>query len=302
MRTPSAKVRVGRLASTQFGRIARWQLTSCAVPDATVDRWIRQGYLIRTVPRVYAVGHRASPVESRLADALLYAGPGALLSHATAAWWVGLADSQPYRIDVSTPRRCRSIPGIKTHQRRNLERAWHKGLPVTRLAQTLSDYAAVASLSKLRRALAQADYEGTLDISAIEAELRQGRPGSTKLRRALERHQPELANAKSGGERALFELCERARLPLPELNTRVAGWTVDALWRDRRVVVEIDGWRNHRTPAQVNRDRRKELELRAAGFTVLRYSEEQILHNAQAVLADLCAALELRNPERATRP
>ncbi len=238
------------------------------------------------------MGHLSSTVESRLAAALLYAGPGAVLSHATAAWWVGLAHSEPRQIDVSTPRRCRSVTGVRIHQRRKLERSWHQGLPVTRLARTLLDYAAVASFSKVRQALAQADYDGNLDVCAIEAERRQGRTGSTKLRRALARHQPELANARSRIERKLFELCEAAGLPLPELNARAAGWTVDALWRKHGVVVELDGWRNHRTRAQVNRDRRKELELRAAGFTVLRYSAEQILHQAQTVLAELRRLLE----------
>lgn len=70
-----------------------------------------------------------------------------------------------------------------------------------------------------------------------------------------------MALARSGLEVVLFELCEAESLPLPELNARVAGWDVDALWRER-VVVEADGPENHRTPAQMRRDRRKELDLR----------------------------------------
>src|SRR5579884_3040718 len=287
MVTENAKVRVARLAGRQFGQVSRSQLRSQGVDQRTIHRWLEQGYLHRVLPHVYAVGHRSSGTPGRLAAALLYAGPGAMLSHATAAWWLGLADTQPYRIDVSTPRRCRSIPGIRVHPRRNLERAWHRELPVTCLVQTLLDYATVASLSKLRYALAQADYEGTLDLCAFEPVLRPGHTGSAKLRRALERHQPKLAHTKSGPERRLVELCEAGGLPLPEINVRVAGWEVDALWRDQRLVVELDGWRNHRTPAQVNRDRRKALELRAAGFTVVRYSVEQIVQDADLVLAEL---------------
>jgi hypothetical protein len=296
MPAQNAKVRIGRLAAHQFGCVSRAQLTRLELSSATVGDWITQGYLHRLLPRVYAVGHIPTAHQAKLAAGLLYAGPGAMLSHATAAWWLGLADTQPYRIDVSTPRRCQSIPGIRIHPRRNLERDWHRGLPVTTLAQTLLDYAAVASLSKLRRALAQADYDGTLDVPAIEAEMRQGCPGGTKLRHALERHQPKLGWAKSRTERSLVELCEAGGLPLPQLNVRVAGWEVDALWLDQRLVVELDGWRNHRTRAQVNRDRRKELELRAAGFIVVRYSEEQIVHDRQRVLAELLGLLGLRNP------
>ena len=64
--------------------------------------------------------------------------------------------------------------------------------------------------------------------------------------------------------------------PLPELNQYVAGWEIDALWRDKQIAVELDGYGNHHTPAQLRRDRRKELELRAAGYTPARYSEEQL--------------------------
>jgi predicted transcriptional regulator of viral defense system len=287
------------MAGQQFGRISAAQIAAMGVPKQTVSRWVRDGYLHLVLPHVYAVGHRSRTTESDLAAAVLYAGPGAMLSHATAAWWVGLVESKPYRIEVSTPRRRRSLPGLRVHQRRSGERVWHKGLPITPIGQTLLDYASVASLSKLRRALAQADYEGTLNVNAIQAELRRGRPGSTRLRLALQRHQPRLAHARSRVERALLELCEAGGLPLPELNVRVAGWTVDAVWRQDRLVVELDGWRNHRTPAQVNRDRQKELELRAAGFTVVRYSEEQIVQHPQVVLDELrwlLARAPLTNP------
>jgi very-short-patch-repair endonuclease len=297
MHNENAKVGVARLAGRQFGLVSTTQLQERGVSRRTIHDWVKAGYLHLVLPRVYGVGHSPSGQEAKLAAALIYAGPEAMLSHATAAWWLGLADSKAHRIEVSTPRRCRSITGIEVHQRRNLERDWHRGLPVTQLVQTLRDYAVTASRSELRRALAQADYDGRLDLAAIEADLGPGRAGSAKLRQGLERHQPKLAYTKSRLERALVGLCEAGGLSLPELNTRVAGWEVDAVWRDQRVVVELDGWRNHHSPAQVNRDRRKEFALRAAGFTVIRYSEEQIVQQPDLVLAELRRLLGLTNPE-----
>ena len=92
-------------------------------------------------------------------------------------------------------------------------------------------------------------------------------------------------------EIVFFELCEAADLPLPELNAEVVGWTVDALWRQERLVVEIDGPGNHRTPAQIRRDRRKELDLRTAAFTILRYSDEQVERQRSAISAEIRRAL-----------
>jgi hypothetical protein len=149
------------------------------------------------------------------------------------------------------------------------------------------DYAAQATLSDVRRALAQADFQGGLNVAAIEAGLGCGRAGSRKVWTALREHQPQLAKARSGIEVRLFELCEADGLPLPELNAEVAGWEVDALWRRERVAVELDGPGNHRSPAQIRRDRRKEFELRAARFIVLRYSDDQVDHHGSTVMAEI---------------
>jgi hypothetical protein len=286
---------VAQLAGRQFGRVSAPQLGLLGIHKQTIHRWVGQGYLHRVLPRVYAVGHRAPTVESNLTAALLYAGPGAMLSHATAAWWVGLTGSRPHRIDLSTPRGCRSLPGVHVHRRRSLERAWHKGLPVTRLEQTLLDYAAQTSLTNVRLALARADYDRTLNATAIAAVLKPGRPGSARLRVALERHMPRLADTRSRIEIAFIELCETYNIPLPEVNARLPGWTVDILWRKQRIVVELDGPGNHRTPAQVRRDRRKDMALRALKFFVLRYSDEQVLYQGAAVMQEVCMVYEERD-------
>jgi Protein of unknown function (DUF559) len=292
----NAKRRVAQRAARQFGRVSRWQLIELGVSSATITGWLKSGYLYRVLPHVYAVGHRAKTVEADLAAAILYAGPVAMLSHATAAWWVGLDRSKPHMIHVSTPRRCRSARGIRVHDRRPLSRDWHRSLPVTEFAQILLDYATMASLSQVRVALARADFSGELNLAAIEAVLGRPHRGSAKLREALKRHQPMLADARSRLEIDLFESCESRHLPLPELNGDVAGWTVDLLWRQERIAVELDGPGNHRTPAQVRRDRRKEFDLRAIDFFVLRYSDEQIDDARQLVLDEVLHALAERTP------
>jgi Protein of unknown function (DUF559) len=288
------KERVNRLASRQFGRVAWRQLHELGVDRSVISKWVKQGYLHPKLPGVYAVGHDAPSVEADLAAAVLYAGPGAMLSHGTAAWWLGLTDRPPARIHVSTPRKCRARPGITVHQRRACERASHKGLPVTTVAQTLLDYAATARLNQVRVACANAEYKHVLNVAAIQALIGSGRPGSATLRTALRRHQPRLAYARSATERAFLALCEAHGIALPEVNVRVGGWTVDFFWRKQGVVVEIDGHGNHHTPAQRDRDRRKELALRRRGLAVNRYSREQVEQDGPALAADVIAALEPR--------
>lgn len=234
------------------------------------------------------------PTEGRLVAALLYAGDGAVLSHATAAWWWGLVDSEPRIIDISCLRTVTPTRGIVIRQRRRFDHTRHRRMPITTVPQTLMDYATRAPLIDVRHALARTDYPGLLDIHAVEAVLGQGRPGTAALRRALRQHEPKLAHTRSGLEVTFLSLCETAGVPLPEVNVRIGRWTVDALWRRERVVVELDGHDNHRSRAQIERDHRKDLELRAAGYVVLRYTWAQVTFSPQLVLADLAATLRDR--------
>ena len=163
----------------------------------------------------------------------------------------------------------------------------HDGLPITTLPQLFLDIAATEPLPTLRHALAKADYNRSLNVPAVTGAIRPGRPGSSALRKALADHQPRLAYTRSRLERAWIEICERAGFPIPEMNVRIAGWPVDAVWRDIRLVVELDGYGNHHTPAQLKRDRRKELDVRAARFDLIRYSAEQVFEQPAAVTADV---------------
>lgn len=287
MGNQNAKVRLAEVASRQSGRVSFRQMQRLGLAKRTIALWHSQGYLLRVLPHVYAVGHRASDRRADLVAALLYAGPGAALSHATGAWWLGLVDEPPREVHVSTPRRCRSQPGVIVHRERTLKRIWHEGLPVTTASQLLLDLAATEPLRVVRRAMAKADYQGILEIAALRSLLGRGRSGSATLKVAIRRHEPKLARTRSGLEVEFIELCERAGLAVPEINAYVEGWEVDALWRAQRIAVELDGYGNHRSPGQLKRDRRKELQLRSAGFIALRYSDEQLTHHRKEVLADL---------------
>jgi Protein of unknown function (DUF559) len=291
MRDISAKVQ--GLADRQWGRISAAQFAALGVDRRVVMRWSDGGYLHVVHPRVYAVGHRAPCIEADLTAAVLYAGPGAMLSHATALWWLGLTDSQPRTIDVSTPRRCRSLHRVRVHGRRACQRLWHRGLPTTAAEQALLDYAAAAPIERIRHALANADYHKVLDIPALQVIAGTGRIGSTNLRKALTRHEPKLAHTRSPLERLFLPLCERAGIPLPEVNVWIEGVLVDAVWREQKLVVELDGKDNHSSWAQIQRDRSNELILRGAGFEVVRYGTQQLEEQPAHVESDLLRALGL---------
>jgi very-short-patch-repair endonuclease len=167
----------------------------------------------------------------------------------------------------------------------------HRGLPVTPVARTLLDLASVAPFEQVRKALAQADFRRRIDLEAIDAISGPGRAGSAHLKRALRLHRPEYARTLSPREDLLLDLCRRHRLPFPEVNVPIGPYRADALWREARLIVEVDGGDAHGTIAQMRSDRERDLWLREAGFDVRRYSGVQITKRRRAVAADIRRAL-----------
>ena len=295
VRNSDAKVRVAELGDRQFGRV-RWdQILGAGASPPTIGRWVTDGYLRPVLPRVFAVGHTAPSHEADLAAALLYAGPGAMLTHASGLWGWRLLEHRVTPIQVSTPRRVRSLPGIEVHTRRKLDRVELRGLAVCRVDQAVLDFAAGdPPEDRLRFVLANADYRGLLHLDALDALMGRGVKGSKRLRDALSIHRPQLARARSELERVLVAMIERHDLPMPRFNVIVHGYRVDALWSEARVVVETDGYRGHRSPAQLRADHQRDLDLRTQGYVVLRYTWDQLTTQAEAVAADISRHLRPR--------
>lgn len=189
------------------------------------------------------------------------------------------------------PGHTESLDGIRVHDRRDRDRVWLDRLPVTTPVDTLRDVATTAPIDQVRYLLSQVEYRRLATLDEVEATLGPGRPGSRALRRAIEHHLPQLARTLSPTEIAFLLLCERYGIPIPEVNIKLFGFTVDAAWMIQRVVVELDGAGGHDLPAQRERDRQRDLILRQHGFLVLRYAAYQVKTQAWTIAADVRAAL-----------
>jgi len=87
-------------------------------------------------------------------------------------------------------------------------------------------------------------------------------------------------------------LMNAAGLPVPVANAKVAGYTADFLWREQRVIVEVDGYQFHGHRAAFERDRRKDMALSAAGYRVIRITWWQLRDEPFAVVAHIARMLE----------
>ena len=81
-----------------------------------------------------------------------------------------------------------------------------------------------------------------------------------------------------------------AASPKPIANVKVLGEEVDAYWPEFKLVVEIDG-PGHDRPRARRRDRRIDRKLRAAGYTVLRFTDIEVEQRPDVVVAAVQAAM-----------
>jgi very-short-patch-repair endonuclease len=274
--------------------VTRAQLLAAGVSPSALGRALRAGKLHRVHRGVYAaVAPELLTEEGHLLAALLAAGDGAVLSHGTAAWRWRIIPAPPSMIELALPRDHAEIQGLKLFVSRNLrpgDTSVNGRFPTTSVPRTLLDLATRYERGALLRALAEAEFQHDLRPADVERTLRRGHPGSANLRAALKEHAPGHGEMKSRLERRFRNLLISHGIELPERNQEVGPWTVDCLWRERRVVVELDG-RQHERPHQADSDDDRDLWLRRHGYVVRRYGKRQIEQRPDEVIADLLEAL-----------
>jgi very-short-patch-repair endonuclease len=287
--TPDAGV--AKIAARQHGVVTLRQLEAAGVSKRAATGRVRSGRLYRLHRGVYAVGHRAPSWHGRWMAAVLACGEGAVLSHHSAAALWELLKPIDGSIHVSAPtlngrkpqrgihfHRCPSLSTLQEPspspsylpaggRGRRLITHRHR-IPVTTIQRTIDDLDGTVAPYLLRRAKRQAEHKG-IHLEGIEH-----------------------SRARSDLEEDFFALVRLHRLPHPETNVKLGRWEVDFLWREQRLVVEIDSFLYHRGSIAFQDDHARDLDLRQLGFIVLRYSELQLEEEPDRIVADVVAALE----------
>jgi hypothetical protein len=229
--------------------------------------------------------------------AVLAAGPAAALSHRSAAALWDLRSSASRRVEVTAARQHKRS-GIEVHRARLEpdESTKVDGIPVTTVARTLLDLAAVLPLSQLERATERAEALQLTDVVPLDAllERHRGQRGTAALRKIVkDRVLPALT--RSEVEDRFLTFLDVHGLPRPEVNADLhldGRWfEVDFLWRDQRLIVELDGHQTHGTRAAFERDRERDRILQAHGWRVIRITWRQLHEHPDAVAADLARLL-----------
>jgi very-short-patch-repair endonuclease len=284
--------RVAELAARQHGVVEHSQLVELGMTKHTIGRWVRAGRLHRIHRGVYAVGHLRLTREGRFLAAVLACGPGAALSHESAAVLWGLRKPRGPRIDVTVPTPGgRSRRGALIVHRSHLapnEVTVKDGVPVTTPARTVLDLADGLRRRQLERVLDEAAFLG-LDLEGLAP--RPGRRGRGLLRTVLASHDVGSTWTRSKLEERMLALCRRARLPRPVVNGDIEGFEVDFHWPKAQLIAETDDWSSHRGRGAFERDRVKDAQLVEAGWRVIRITRSRLAREPQAVAAQLTRLL-----------
>ena len=288
--------RLAALATSQHGVVATWQLVELGFGRGSIGHAVAIGRLHRVYKGVYAVGHRSFGRDGRLMAAVLASGPGAVLSHrdAAALWELRPNNRRVVEVTVAGGNR-QGQDGITIHRTRSLEddeRTAIDRIPVTTVARTVLDLAEVVDRRQVARAFEEAERRRLFDLRAIEelARRHHGRRGVGVIRELIA-EALEPPPTRSELERLFLELCEEAGLPPPLVNTIVAGFEVDIVWPEARLVVELDSHEFHRTRAAFERDRVRDAALQVAGHRVLRVTHRRLTRDRARIVDELEALL-----------
>jgi hypothetical protein len=274
------------------------QLVALGLGDAAVRKRARAGRLHRIYRAVYALTPPSLlPLKGRYLAAVLACGPGAVLSHRSAADLLGLRRSDRAPIDVTVPAGVRRrFDGIDVHQSRTLTAADITivgAIPVTTVARTALDLAAVFRRRAVERALDQAEMLEVFDLTALTDQLQRNphHPGAPILKAVLEEHTAGTTVTWSDLEELCLEVTRAAGVQPPELNAFVDPGDgeppirPDFVWRAQRVALEADGFGSHKTRYAFEDDRRRDQRLIAAGWRPVRVTERQMRHERDRIVA-----------------
>lgn len=278
------------LAERQYGVVSRGQLLDAGLSRRGIQHRLKTGRLHSVAAGVYAVGRPELTRNGSWMAAVLACGPGAALSHRSAAtlWGVGRERGEiEITVRTASPRR---RPGIVVYRRPTLadrDLVERDGIAVTGLVRTFVDIAAVLRPREVERSVNEADRLELIDPPGLRLELQpyRGEPGVRPLRALLDRRTFRLTRSEL--ERIFLPLAARAGLALPMTKQWVNGYEVDFYWPKLGLVVETDGLRYHRTPAEQARDRLRDQAHTAAGLINLRFTHEQVRYQPEHVRATL---------------
>jgi len=291
------------IAGRQLGLLTRSDAHGVRVTSAQLRRLVDRGVIERVTPRVFRFAAAARTWHQDVLAACLDGGPECLASHRTAAALHGFDGFRADVVEVLVPMHVR-------HRRKNAivhhtrvlpatDRTRIGAIPVTSKARTLIDLGAVAPPERVEEAFDGAERAG-MKRQHVETRYQilraPGRNGIGAMTQILHGRLATERIPRSVLERRMHRLLTGAGLPLPVGNHPVqlpngSNYEIDFAYVSRRIAIEVDGHGSHATRRERAADNVRGNALVAAGWTLRRFTYEQVMHDAATVAATVRIAL-----------
>jgi very-short-patch-repair endonuclease len=228
-------------------------------------------------------------------------GPHSLLSHYSAGWLLGLISTRPIPVHVTTPVPRKRRDAVRIHRSGTLEdtdRALERGIPVTSVARTSLDLAAVLRFRNLRRLIRRSEELRAFDLDDFRSVLarNRGHRGTFQLQRALDIYEPPRFT-RSELEREFLAFAEEVGLPRATTAFNVAGYELDIYWPELRFAVELDVYATHGGHESFEEDRRRDEDLKLAGIELTRVTGRRFEREPRRVIERIALLLDQRRAQ-----
>jgi hypothetical protein len=277
--TTEVDMAVARAAARQHGLLTRGQAADAGAGRGFVAHRLETGRWIRVGPGVYRVAGVPVTWTQRALAACLVAGPGALLSHGSAAALWRVSGFRPGRLDITVPPGRSGRNGLaRVHRSPTVGGVVRDGVPVTRPARTVADLAGVVHPDRLEEAVDDVLCRRLCRLEDLSPAA--GVRGSRVLRTVLEAWNGG-GLAEGVAEMRVVRRLLAAGLPPPvrQYEIRAGGLLVarvDLAYPDEGLAIELDGFRWHAGRGPFRSDRLRRNRIEAAGWRLLETATDDV--------------------------
>lgn len=299
--------RLMALATGQLGTFTRAQANDHGLSDRQLRSRVQSGILIQTGPNAFRVAGTPTTLMSDVRSLLLDVGEPVWVAGPTAAAlhrFDGFVPRRPFHLVVPRDRCVRRWNAV-IHRYDTIDpidRSVVDGIPVLSPTRTMIDIARFATSAQLAAALDSGIRDGLLSEDLLHRRVvalrSQGRYGLPLLAEVIAGHEVT-RGGHSWLEREYLRLLDEAGLPRPELQQVLSRAgdrlvRVDCRFPGTRVVVELLGYRFHRSKREMTRDAARANALLADGYQPYQFTYEHIVTNHDYVIDTTARALAPR--------
>ncbi|MAT03674.1 MAG: hypothetical protein CL424_01345 [Acidimicrobiaceae bacterium] len=299
-----ADERLAALATGQLGAFSRSQANDLGLSDRQLRSRVQSGFLTQTGPNSFRFAGVPPSLAGELRSVLLDVGDPVWVTGPTAAaihGFDGFALRRPFHLVIPRDRAVRRWNAV-IHRSLTIDPIDCEevdGLGIVSPARTIIELARIADAAQLSAALDSAIRDGKLIERTLHQRIvalrSQGRFGLPLLAEVLAGHEVT-RGGHSWLEREYLRLLERANLPLPEMQQILARSgdrlvRVDCYFPGTNVVVELLGYRFHRSRSDMARDAARANALLAKGLQPYQFTYGHIVADHRYVVTTTRDAL-----------